>query len=48
MKSIPALLAATLILLTASLRAELLLQPGDMVAICGDSITEQKMYSVYM
>ena len=24
------------------------LQPGDFVAICGDSITEQKLYSVYI
>lgn len=24
---------------------ELLLKPGDKLAICGDSITEQKMYS---
>jgi len=48
MKSILFSLSVTFILLTASLRADLLLQPGDMVAICGDSITEQKMYSVYM
>ena len=25
-----------------------ILKPGDLVAICGDSITEQKRYSVYM
>jgi lysophospholipase L1-like esterase len=28
--------------------AEQLLQPGDMVAIIGDSITEQKQYSVFI
>jgi lysophospholipase L1-like esterase len=35
----PALLAAP---------AAQALQPGDLVAICGDSITEQKLYSMYM
>ena len=29
-------------------RADLLIQPNDMLAICGDSITEQKIYSVFM
>jgi len=28
--------------------ADALIQPNDMLAICGDSITEQKMYSVFM
>jgi len=37
----------SLILSPASAHAQSL-QPGDTVAICGDSITEQKMYSVYM
>jgi lysophospholipase L1-like esterase len=32
----------------ASARADLLLQPNDLVAITGDSITEQKRYSVMM
>ncbi len=29
-------------------RAEFLLQPNDTLAICGDSITEQKLYSVFI
>jgi hypothetical protein len=41
--SLLALLAATSL---APLRADLLLQPNDLVAITGDSITEQKRYSV--
>ena len=32
----------------ASIHAEAGLQKGDLVAICGDSITEQKMYSRYI
>ncbi len=36
------------ILILTPLHADLVLQPGDMVAICGDSITEQKQYSVFM
>src|SRR3954447_24513346 len=28
--------------------AEPVLKPNDLLAICGDSITEQKMYSVYI
>lgn len=32
----------------APIPAKLLLQPGDRLAICGDSITEQKMYSRVM
>ncbi|MGE9290148.1 MAG: SGNH/GDSL hydrolase family protein [Puniceicoccales bacterium] len=31
-----------------SLRAESLLEPDDVVAICGDSITRQSVYSVYL
>ena len=34
--------------LAGILRAEPPLQPDDFVAICGDSITEQRMYSVFM
>ncbi len=30
------------------LRAEVVLQPNDMVAFCGDSITEQKIYTVFL
>jgi len=48
MKSIPALLAAALITAIAPLRADLVLKPNDMVAICGDSITEQRLYSAFM
>ncbi|MCE0497047.1 MAG: SGNH/GDSL hydrolase family protein [Methylacidiphilales bacterium] len=48
MKSILILFGATLLLVLTPLRADLVLQPSDMVAICGDSITEQKMYSVFM
>src|SRR5262245_22332186 len=46
MKRLFALLTITL-LLAFRLRVEQL-QPGDLVAICGDSITEQKQYSVFM
>jgi len=48
MKSILPFLGTTLILGFAPLRADLLLQPNDMVTICGDSITEQKRYSAFM
>src|SRR2546430_9505583 len=34
--------------LSVSLRADAQLQKGDFVAVCGDSITEQKLYSVYI
>jgi lysophospholipase L1-like esterase len=37
-----------LLALTVCARAQNALQKGDFVAICGDSITEQKMYSVYV
>lgn len=33
---------------SAPLRANTVLQPNDIVAICGDSITQQKLYSVYI
>lgn len=39
---------ATYKLLQAPAAGGLLLQPGDRLAICGDSITEQKMYSRIM
>jgi lysophospholipase L1-like esterase len=39
---------ATYKLLKAPATEALLLQPGDRLAICGDSITEQKMYSKIM
>src|SRR5450631_2240420 len=37
-----------LLLIVAPLRADLVLQSSDFVAIVGDSITEQKKYSVFM
>ena len=49
-KALPGLSCALLIVSLAS-RAALgatLIQPGDRVVICGDSITEQKIYSVYI
>lgn len=46
---IPLYLAASLTcLLSPSSRAAEALQSGDLVAICGDSITEQRLYSVFM
>ena len=36
------------VLALISLRADAQLQKGDFVAVCGDSITEQKLYSVYI
>jgi lysophospholipase L1-like esterase len=38
----------TISLVMSTARGDFLIQPNDMVAICGDSITEQKMYSVFM
>ncbi len=38
--------AITLVLLSSHARAQL--QKGDFVAIAGDSITEQKQYSVFI
>src|SRR5690348_7621786 len=34
--------------LTRQAAAEALVKPGDMIAIIGDSITEQKQYSVFI
>src|SRR6266705_389387 len=39
---------ALLLLVANSHAADPKLQPGDSIAIVGDSITEQKLYSVYM
>src|SRR3954451_2138295 len=36
------------LLLAVSAGAQNQLQKGDFVAVCGDSITEQKLYSVYI
>ncbi|MFA6293300.1 MAG: GDSL-type esterase/lipase family protein [Victivallales bacterium] len=41
-------LFAALFIVAACLFAAPLLQPGDLVAVCGDSITQQKVYSVYI
>ncbi len=30
------------------LRADPVLRPNDVVAICGDSITQRKVYSIYI
>ncbi len=46
MKLIARLLCTVLV--CAAAHAEPVLETGDLVAICGDSITEQKMYSVYI
>jgi lysophospholipase L1-like esterase len=48
MKTYLILFCSILILSVPPLRADLVLQPNDIVAICGDSITEQKQYSVFM
>ena len=37
-----------LLLIPAALPADTLLQPGDVVAICGDSITQRQVYSAYI
>ena len=47
MKSVTILLCL-LTFIAGPLRAENLLQPNDHVAICGDSITQQRRYSVFM
>lgn len=41
-------LAISTSLLPFTASAEDILKPGDLVAICGDSITEQRQYSVFM
>ena len=43
---LPSLLAVLGVASLAPLRADLLLKPNDLVAVTGDSITEQKRYSV--
>jgi lysophospholipase L1-like esterase len=48
MKSTFALLSAILLLIITPLRADLVLQPNDVLAIAGDSITQQKIYTVFM
>ena len=48
MKSSIPLLAAILLLIISPLRAEPILQPNDVLAICGDSITQQRIYTVFM
>lgn len=45
---VPVLLAALLALASASVAAESKLHDGDYVAVIGDSITEQRLYSVYI
>jgi lysophospholipase L1-like esterase len=44
----PALLCALLLGWASTASAELALKPDDYIAIIGDSITEQKLYSLYM
>lgn len=39
---------AGVVLTSTAVHADLLLQPNDLVCIAGDSITEQKIYSVYI
>lgn len=48
MKSIFLPLALTVVLSFVQLHAAFLVQPHDVVAICGDSITEQKQYSIFI
>lgn len=48
MKFIFAFLGSVLFLVSVPVRADLVLRPNDMIAICGDSITQQKRYSVFM
>jgi len=48
MKSILTFLGAILLLVIAPLCADLVLQPNDVLAIAGDSITQQKIYTVFM
>jgi lysophospholipase L1-like esterase len=48
MKALLITLGIALCFAVAPLRADLLLQPHDTLAICGDSITQQKLYSVFM
>ena len=48
MKSLLTLFCALSLLPLVRTRGETVLKPGDVLAICGDSITEQKQYSVFM
>jgi lysophospholipase L1-like esterase len=48
MKSILISLAAVLIFFITPLRADLVLKPNDVLAIAGDSITQQKIYTAFM
>jgi lysophospholipase L1-like esterase len=48
MKSIRQLACLLLLSSVVTSRADFLLQPNDVLAICGDSITQQKIYSVYI
>jgi lysophospholipase L1-like esterase len=48
MKTSPILFSSLLALIILPLHADLVLKPNDVVAICGDSITEQKQYSAFM
>ncbi|MHB8972531.1 MAG: SGNH/GDSL hydrolase family protein [Pirellulaceae bacterium] len=51
MRRLPSILATLILVLTsfsAALAAEPQLQPGDYVAVIGDSITEQQLYSKYI
>jgi lysophospholipase L1-like esterase len=48
MKSLQPFFAAILLFLISPLRAGPILQPNDVLAICGDSITQQRIYTVFM
>ena len=47
-KHVCLVLAVVLSQIVGNIWAESLLKPGDTLAICGDSITEQKQYSVFI
>src|SRR5262245_11605895 len=46
--SVPLCLCVLVLSTTFSRAGEPILKPGDSLAICGDSITEQKLYSVFI
>jgi lysophospholipase L1-like esterase len=48
MKKLLALSGVMLLLIISPLRADPVLRPNDVLAICGDSITQQKIYTVFM
>jgi lysophospholipase L1-like esterase len=48
MKSKFAFLGIALLLVATPLRADFLLQPNDVLGIAGDSITQQKIYTVFL